>query len=301
MRWVEGDWTSEFWARLYNDSSKLFPYDTEGYADSIGVQWGAIIAKEIALPIAYRKVFGLKSGYLPFGIQQWGPIGKLADDTNAIYQVINSIPRNFTKVDISLHCPQDWKMKKDGWHFNNFRLQRWSMVPNYEIELTDNYEKNYNLFSKQTKRNIRSSLKYELSIFENDTPDILLQEFSRNQGKRYSIPNGFNRPIRQAMYHLLHKGKGAVWTVYGPGNCFHAGAFVAFSANRMVLLFSAISQEGRESNAMTYLINELILFGSGRWDIFDFEGSKKSGLSRFYSGFGASLSPYIRYQRWAIL
>ena len=54
-------------------------------------------------------------------------------------------------------------------------------------------------------------------------------------------------------------------------------------------------------NPLWLLINELILFGCGRWEILDFEGSKEEGLARYYSGFGAQLSPYIRYQRWAIL
>ena len=301
MKWVEGKWDSEFWRSLYRDSEKKFPYDTEAYGDSLGIEWGAMIGENIALPMAFKKVMGFKSGYLPFGIQQWGPIGKSANKSEEIFKALDQFPGFFKKVDICFHRPKDWDVKKENWHFKNFRLQRFSLIPNYEVTLSNDYEKVYNGFSTQAKRNLKSSSKYELTMFEYDTPDTLIREFSERQALRYGVSKKFIDTIRQTMYHLLHIGKGAVWTVYGPGNRFQAGVFITFSGNRMTLLFSAVSDQGRESNAMTHLINELILFGCGRWEILDFEGSKEEGLARYYSGFGAQLSPYIRYQRWAIL
>ena len=68
MKWVEGKWDSEFWRSLYTDSEKKFPYDTEAYGDSLGIEWGAMIGENIALPMAYKRVMCFKSGYLPFGI-----------------------------------------------------------------------------------------------------------------------------------------------------------------------------------------------------------------------------------------
>ena len=301
MRWQEGDWSMEFWDKLYRESQEKYPYDTEGYSDALGIQWGAIVGEDIAIPIAFRRVFGLKTGYLPFGIQQWGPIGRSASSKKHIIKALDSIPNNFKKIDISFHRSLDWGNIHKGWHFKNYRLQRFTIAPNYELELSPGYEKIHGNYSKQIKRNLKSSLKQNLTLFEHDTPDVLIREFKQYQGKRYSISDKFITSLSQVMYHLLHKGKGAVWTLYGSGNHFHAGVFVAFSGNRIVLLFSAVSQEGRDSNAMSQLINELIIFSCGRWEIFDFEGSKESGLSRFYSGFGAQSVPYVRYQRWAIL
>ena len=91
MRWQEGDWSMEFWDKLYRDSPEKYPYDTEGYSDALGIQWGAIVGEDIAIPIAFRRVFGLKTGYLPFGIQQWGPIGRSASSKKHIIKVLDSI------------------------------------------------------------------------------------------------------------------------------------------------------------------------------------------------------------------
>ena len=52
---------------------------------------------------------------------------------------------------------------------------------------------------------------------------------------------------------------------------------------------------------MTHLIDQAIIDAVGRYDLFDFEGSKAPGLARFYQGFGAKLVPYLRFQRYALL
>ena len=51
---------------------------------------------------------------------------------------------------------------------------------------------------------------------------------------------------------------------------------------------------------MTHLVNEVLMYVAGRWEIFDFEGSEAEGLARFYAGFGAQNAPYLRYQRWGL-
>ena len=154
MRWQEGDWSNEFWDKLYQESPEKYPYDTEGYGDALGIQWGAIIGEEIAIPIAYRRVLGLKTGYLPFGIQQWGPIGRSANNKKNILRALDSIPKNFKKIDISFHRPNEWVNINNGWHFKNYKLQRFSTAPNYELELSHGYEKIHGNYSKQVKRNL---------------------------------------------------------------------------------------------------------------------------------------------------
>ena len=37
MRWQEGDWSMEFWDKLYRESPEKYPYDTEGHGDAFGI------------------------------------------------------------------------------------------------------------------------------------------------------------------------------------------------------------------------------------------------------------------------
>ncbi len=300
MKWLAGTWTSEQWAHWVKESPWDFPYDREAYADALGQTWGALVGPDFAWPMAYRRVWMLQTAYMPFGMQQWGPVGTQSRLASCLAAATRAIPGAFTKVDLCVHRPLDWVTHAPKWVLRGGRLERWSERPNYVLDLSRSYEIIHQGFSKQLKRNLKEARRHRMTLFEHDTPEMLYLAFERYQGQRYKIPKGFEPAIRQAMYHVLHQGQGAVWSVYGEGNRFLAGAFFAFSGDRATLLFSAISDEGRSSQAMAYLLNEFLVFAAGRWKYFDFEGSAAPGLARFYGSFGAQNQPYLRYQRWSL-
>ncbi|MDZ7847132.1 MAG: hypothetical protein U5L96_10375 [Owenweeksia sp.] len=68
---------------------------------------------------------------------------------------------------------------------------------------------------------------------------------------------------------------------YMAGNRLCAGIFVVTTGGRHTLLFTALTAEGKEWGAMPYLINEYLIFQSGKARWFDFEGSNLPGLARF--------------------
>jgi hypothetical protein len=139
---------------------------------------------------------------------------------------------------------------------------------------------------------------HQNQLWEYSNPEELWTYFVQNQGKKYRIPPGYERSMKSAMYHLLHQGRGAVWAAIGPGNQWLAGMFVAFSGDRAVVLFSATTEEGRERQSMTWLVNEFITMAVGRWSVLDFEGSSAPGLARFYQGFGAINRAFLVWERW---
>jgi hypothetical protein len=120
--------------------------------------------------------------------------------------------------------------------------------------------------------------------------------------KKYTgISSMFLDAVSGQMNALASKRRGVVHTVYGPGNQLYAGAFWWFQGDRMILYFSAITDEGRKCQAMSYLINEALIQASGTWKRLDFEGSQEDGLHQFYLGWGAKTLPYLRLQRLKFL
>ena len=76
------------------------------------------------------------------------------------------------------------------------------------------------------------------------------------------------------------------------------GALFMKSHHRITFLFSGNNIEGRETQAMTFLIDHVIRENAGQPLVFDFEGSDDEQLARYYHGFGAVEVPYpgIRYR-----
>jgi hypothetical protein len=292
---IDTDPNPQEWHAMWASRTDRFPYDNLNYLDALGVEWANVDSDDVVLPYAFgRSKFGFTQAFCPLGAQRLGPLGPKANEAAALREALDALPR-FARLRLSMSRPSDWTAPQ-SWHWRNMGWERWSEMPNYELDLGSSYEEVFGGFSSQTRRNLSKSTDNQLWEYSN--PDELWTYFAQNQGEKYRIPNGYERAIKSAMYHLLHQGRGAVWAAIGEGNQWLAGMFVAFSGDRAVLLFSAVTPEGRERNSMTWLVNEFITMAVGRWKIFDFEGSKSPGLARFYSGFGAVNTPYLRWERW---
>lgn len=81
-----------------------------------------------------------------------------------------------------------------------------------------------------------------------------------------------------------------------------AGALFVREGNRVIYLFNAASEVGRQGNARTLLIDQMIqecagCCYEGKPLLFDFESPEKSAIRHFYQSFGATEEPFWE-MRW---
>lgn len=297
--WKDGQALQSQWPQWLHLGGNDQPSNHLNTIDSLALRWGAVCTATAALPMAWKRRWGLAVAYAPFAVQQWGPVG--ACHAAELHALAAGIPRRFTKVDIAMRQPEDWQAPT-GWHVGRWgRLMRWESLPNFELTLGQSYEAIHANYSKRCLRNLKKASKASLQVFALDAPALLIQTFQASQGKKYILPSGYLSAMSQVMSQAMHQGRGKVLTLYGPGNQLHAGLFLMQGQGRVVMLFSCATEVGLASGAMTHLIDQAIIDAVGRYDLFDFEGSKAPGLARFYQSFGAKLVPYLRFQRYAVL
>ena len=87
-----------------------------------------------------------------------------------------------------------------------------------------------------------------------------------------------------------------VWGVTDPegGDPLCAAIFMKTN-DRITFLFSGLNEEGKQCQAMTYLIDQVIQCYANQPITFDFEGSDNDNLARFYLGFGGCEVRYPGY------
>ena len=115
-----------------------------------------------------------------------------------------------------------------------------SLNNNFTLPLNCSYREIYHGFNKNTRRNIKKANEGNLSIFENDSPDVLIELFKQNKGEQLALSEDFYRNMKKIMFQCLHRGIGKIWTVYGGGNTVVAGAFFVETEKRDILLFTAL-------------------------------------------------------------
>lgn len=264
-------------------------YGFSWYLDTVAESWDALVLNDYdaVWPLPVRNKLGFKYFYRPFAVQQLGVFSKtdLADEV--LNEFVKLMLANCSYADVYLNEEQLFKL-------NSVKHIKQELNTNYTLDLNRSYREVYQGYKTNTKRNIKKGNDNKLSIFEHDSPEVLIDLFRKGKGGKLDLTEDFYRTMEKAMYKCLHKGVGKLWTVYGPHNQVCGGAFFVETEKRSTLLFTALTDEGKDWNAMFYLINEYIILWSAKPMTLDFEGSNLKSLARFYEGFGSTL---LNYQR----
>ncbi len=264
-------------------------YAYSWYLDEVCHHWDCLVLNDYdaVWPLPLRTKLGIKYFYRPFAVQQLGIFSKLQLTEEQLGEFVKEMTLHCRYADLYLNEDQlNYELKITGVSL--------SVNTNLTLDLSRSFREIYHAYNKHTRRNIQRASRHSLQIFEHDDPDCLIELFRSNRGEALNLDPEFYRNMAKAMYNCLHRGMGKVWTVYNERNDLCAGIFIVETEKRHTLLFSATSPEGKEIRAMYYLLNEYLIYSSGKKETFDFEGSNAPGLRRFYEGFGAEEKNYKR-------
>ncbi len=270
---------------IKNDQSGLF-YGYSWYLDILVPEWDALVYNdyEAVFPLIKGRKMGIQYLFRPYGTQQLGVFSKVYLSPRLVADFVEAIPKAYRYIDVFLNVENPIDDLQEKWLKPN---------SNFVLDLNRPYRKIYEGYSKQTLRNLKKAKKHKHRVFEYDSPDQLLGLFRANKGKEIDTLTEENyAKILQIMHVMLHKRRGYLWTIYDEHNTIIAGAYFIEMGGRIVMLFSATDQTGKEQHAMTYLLDELFIARAGDKVLFDFEGSNIKGLARFYQGFGAEEQTY---------
>lgn len=274
------------WDNCIKSSVNSLPYAFSWYLDIVVDRWDALVLNdyEAVFPIPKKKKFGFQYTFTPFWVQQLGLFSKTCKGLNEIGEFIQAIPKEYRYVELNLN--------ESSTLDSNCKLDVQTNA-NYLLILDKSYEELKKEYSKNLKRNLTKATKFTIQIFKNDSPKVLINLFRSDKGQKYNhLSNSDYNRLEHVMNVAILKHCGQVLMAYDEGNRPLAGMFLLFSSNRVVLLFTGNTNEGRQIAALPYLIDSVISEYSNSSIVFDFEGSNNKNLARFYKSFGSKNSPY---------
>jgi hypothetical protein len=272
-------------ADLDRCANKLW-YGRSDVLDAAAPGWEALIDEVTGarLPLPWRRKFGVVYAYQPFLLQQLGPFSPDPRTDDAV-RFLEALPARFRYLDMGL-SPSDPVGTSDRMRSmsnDDFLL---ALDPSIDI-LRSGYSENH-------RRNLRKASKNPLHL----DPALTLAELiaflrDSHQFKVWRID-----PMRVAlMEHLftlaLARGEALMKGVRHEGALVAAGFFVRWGG-RIIFLKGLASAEGKRVGAMHALLDDVIAAHAGSGLLLDFAGSNDADLARFYAGFGARRSGYLR-------
>jgi len=262
-------------------------YGFSWYLDLVCPEWEALVNDDYTavMPLTARKKYGFKYLFQPHFTQQLGVYAP--SKAEVVQEFIQAIPHEFKFIEINLNCK------------NSFQGLGITVTENTNLELSlgKSYEEITGSYADNTKRNIKKAIESGITI---KTSDIELEKviglFREDRGKGMpQLGEDYYQLLRQIIAACNQKASVSIYGAYADALC--AAVVFISSPGRTIFLFSGNSIKGKSTGAMHYLVDRYIHDHAATENLLDFEGSNNPNLARFYKGFGAEESVYLRLRK----
>ena len=270
-------------------------YAFSWYLDVVHPGWDALVEMIdseyiTVMPVTKKRKYLIHYLCQPFFVQQLGVFSRQPISEEIMLAFLRSIPRKYRLVEIRLNekNPLPKEAKGVEWHRNHL------------LNLNINYSSLSNDYHENTKRNLKKSLNFGLALVRDVDIQEIIGLFRENRGASVSHwGDAEYARLSRLTAVALASGNAFVYGVKSlDNNEIICGALFMKSHNRITFLFSGNNALGKESQAMTFLIDHVIREYAGNPLLLDFEGSDDENLARYYHGFGAEpvLYPGFAYR-----
>ncbi len=275
----------EQWDNCIKSSAGYKPYALSWYLDIMAPGWNALIEDdyETVFPLPCKMKFGIRYIATPVFLQQLGIFSPDRLSDGEINEFIGYVPEFYRLIDL---CTAQ--------RIDNDRFIS-EIRTNYELDLSNSYEKIWDKFSVHCKRNIERSYRNKSEIVSDIKPWELSELFQKNAGKKISgIKERDYQRLNELMDYCVKNKKGRILGVRSPEGIILYGIFTVEIKGRKTMLFVVNTRESRYYRLGYRIVNEIIKESAGSRTILDFAGSSVTSIASFMESFGSKIVPFYR-------
>ena len=275
------------WDETIAECGNIYAYSW--YLDIVHPHWEALVEDDYqsVMPLTGGKKFGVNYLYQPYFVQQLGVFSKLPMTAEKTETFLKAIPSIYRFAEIRLNENNRFE---DG--FQGVEYHR-----NVLLDLNQDIDTIRANYHQNTKRNLAKAESYNLQLINSVIPYHVVALFTNNRGALLD-KWGKAEYSRLTTLTQVAVGRNNAFllgvTEKGVGQLICAAIFMKTN-DRITFLFSGLTVEGKQRQAMTYLLDQVIQKYANQPLTFDFEGSDDENLARFYLGFGGHEVKYPSY------
>lgn len=264
-------------------------YAYSWYLDIVHPGWEALVEDDYhaVMPLTGRKKFGINYLFQPYFVQQLGVFSKSPVTTETTEAFMKAIPSKYRFAEIRLNEGNPFAEGIQGVEYHR----------NVLLNLNQDYEVIRANYHQNTKRNLAKAESHNLQLVTTVIPFHVVALFRDNRGALLNKWGDAEYDVLTNLGKVAQKRNAAFMlgvNEIGVGQLICAAIFMKAN-NRITFLFSGLTVEGKQRQAMTYLMDQVIKQYAGQAFTFDFEGSDDENLARFYLGFGGEEVKYPSY------
>jgi len=241
------------------------------------------------LPVNQRIPF-LPRIMLPHFAQQLGIFSPTKSSPELIAQFIAAIPASYKSVYLQLN---------DGNPTAGIQDAKVRSRNNHILPLSQDHEHIIKNYSTNLKRNIKKGIKAELCVASLSAAEFIPFYLAYDKSK-YTRKTKILDVLAQLLPTLIEKEQAIIYAAQDKAQNILAACVITIFNNRLTYLMANSSPDGKDKCAMPWLIDQIIQQHCATKDYLDFEGSDIPSIAKFFSTFGAEVTPYalVQYHRF---
>ena len=264
-------------------------YAFSWYLDIVHPGWEALVEDDYqsVMPLTGGKKFGVNYLFQPYFVQQLGVFSNSPMTSEKLELFLKTIPKQYRFAEIRLNESNTLDKTIEGFDYHR----------NVLLDLNQDYKAIRSNYHTNTKRNLAKAENNNLQLVDTVIPYHVVALFTDNRGALLDKWGDAEYGRLTALTQVAVNRKSAFIlgvSEKGVGQLLCAAIFMK-TDNRITFLFSGLTEEGKQRQAMTYLIDQVIQRYANQAITFDFEGSDDDNLARFYLGFGGKEVKYPSY------
>ena len=269
-------------------------YAFSWYLDIVADNWDVLVLDDYkaVMPLPWRKKHGIKYVYPPFWLLELGVFS--LDKNYNLNSFYNTLFTHFKFVELRLNT--DYRKEEDNKNLLSKEMQT--------LPLVDNYDTLFKNYRKDRRKDLFKAKKLDLIEKWNDKPEILIDLFKDNVGKR--TPNIIAKDyetLNKIITICLEKKVGEILSVLDKNNNLVASGFFLKHKKTVTILVSSTDFKNRKNGANTFLIDRAIFKFEKNFDFFNFGGSSISSIAKYFLSFGSVTLKYsqVKYNKLPFL
>lgn len=274
------------WDNCINNAHNGSIYAFSWYLNIICEDWEAIVKDDYSavMPVLYRKtgpfhfscnsIFSPRLGVFSTEILREEIVNEFLEKLSSVYQVFSINLNKYNKVKESLF------------------KQKPKIV--YECDLIETYDNFSEKYHADVNVALGEAKKNKITVIKNVKPnDFLYLITSKHVLTSYPVKKDDLVRLRRIIAFVYRHGIGEIYVAYNSYNELCAACLFLKSNRKSNLIFSAITREGLQIQAMHYLIDHYIKKHAGQTLTLNFENINVPDKEKFCRGFGAGSYFYM--------
>ncbi len=263
-------------------------YAYSGYLDIVCQNWEALVLGDydIVMPLTAKNKYNSTFLQQPPLTFQLGIFSTKKLDEKIILKFLNSIPKKYKYIDISLNKYNDFDNKN---YIKNVRIT-------YQLDLIYTYKRNYSKYSPLSKDTIKNATYNKITVLQGITPNSFVNLIRQTDEKKVYKESDLLIIRKLLSFSLLHK-LGEVYGAYTADNTLCATGFFLLSNNISVFMLSIADNELYNNGAIYMIIDKFIKNHSEKNITLEFENNNILNSEEIFKSFGAKPFKYYNIKR----